>query len=116
MSRAGGQTRDPDGSEGKESACNSGGLGSIPCFGGSPGGGNGNSLQYSCLENSHGQRSLVGCSVWGLKDLDMTEQLNSNINVIITDIISIMLPSFVTLLFLDFFPIFVSEISHFGYI
>ena len=48
MSRAGGQTRDPDGSEGKESACNSGGLGSIPGLGGSPGGGNGNSLQYSC--------------------------------------------------------------------
>ena len=27
--------------------------------------GNGNPLQYSCLENSHGQRSLVGCSLWG---------------------------------------------------
>ena len=46
----------------------------------------------------------------------MTEQLNSNSNVIIADIISIMLPSFATLLFLDFFSIFVSEISHFGYI
>ena len=29
--------------------------------------------QYSCLENPHGQRSLVGYSPWGLKDSDMTE-------------------------------------------
>ena len=31
----------------------------------SPGGGHGNPLQYACLENSHGQRSLVGYSPWG---------------------------------------------------
>ena len=37
-----------------------------------PGGGHGNSLQYSCLENPHGQRSLPGCSPWGRKELDMT--------------------------------------------
>ena len=36
---------------GKESACNAGDLGSIPRSGRSPGGGNGNPLQYSCLEN-----------------------------------------------------------------
>ena len=42
----------PCGSAGKESACNSGDLGSIPGLGTSPGEGNGNSLQYSCLENS----------------------------------------------------------------
>ena len=41
----------PDGSEGKASACNAGGLGSIPGSGRSPGEGNGNPLQYSCLEN-----------------------------------------------------------------
>ena len=41
-----------------------------------PGGGNGNPLQYSCLENSHGQRSLVGYNPWGCKELDMTEQLS----------------------------------------
>ena len=35
-------------------------VGSIPGSGRSPGGGHGNPLQYSCLENSHGQRSLVG--------------------------------------------------------
>jgi len=40
-----------DSSVGKESACNAGDLGSIPRSGRSPGGGNGNPLQYSCLEN-----------------------------------------------------------------
>ena len=33
----------------------------------------GSPLQYSCLENSHGQRSLVGYSPWGHKELDTTE-------------------------------------------
>ena len=42
----------PGGSEGKESACNAGDLGSIPGWGRSPGGEHGNPLQYSCLENS----------------------------------------------------------------
>ena len=37
---------------GKESACNAGDVGLIPGSGRSPGGGNGNPLQYSCLENS----------------------------------------------------------------
>ena len=50
----------PGGSDGLESARNAGDVGSIPGFGRSPGGGHGNPLQYSCLENSHGQRSLVG--------------------------------------------------------
>ena len=40
------------GSNGKESACNAGDLGSIPGAGISPGEGNGNPLQYPCLENS----------------------------------------------------------------
>ena len=44
----------------KESTCNAGDLGSIPGLGRFPGGGHGNPLQYSCLENPHGQRSLVG--------------------------------------------------------
>ena len=42
----------PGGSDGKESACNAGDPGSVPELGRSPGEGNGNSLQYSCLENS----------------------------------------------------------------
>ena len=43
----------------------------------SPGGGLGNPLQYSHLENPHGQRSLVGYSPWGRTELDMTEQLST---------------------------------------
>ena len=43
----------------------------------SPGRGHGNPLQYSCLENPHGQRSLVGYSPWGCKESDMTERLNT---------------------------------------
>jgi len=46
-------------------------------LGRSPGGGHGNPLQYSCLENLHGQRSLAGCTSWGLKESDMTEQLST---------------------------------------
>ena len=47
----------PGGSDGKEYTCNAGHLGSIPGLGRSPGGGHGNPLQYSCLENTHGQKS-----------------------------------------------------------
>ena len=42
-----------------------GDLGSIPGLGRSPGEGHGNPRQYSCLENPHGRRSLVGYSLWG---------------------------------------------------
>ena len=61
------------GSDSKESACDVGDLGSIPGLEQSPGGGHDNPLQYSCLENSHGQKSLAGYTPWGLKELDMTE-------------------------------------------
>ena len=57
---------------GKESAYNAEDLGSIPGLGRSPGGGHGNSLQYSCLENPHGQRSLAGYSPWGREESDTT--------------------------------------------
>ena len=60
---------------GKESACQAGDTGSIPGSGRSPGGGNGNPLQYSGLKNPHGQRSLVGYRPWDHKELDTTEQL-----------------------------------------
>ena len=43
------------------------------CSVGSPGGGHGNPLQDSCLENPHGQRSLAGYSPRGCKESDMTE-------------------------------------------
>ena len=67
------------GSDGKESACDAGDLGSIPRLGGSPGGGHGNLLQYSGLENPHGHRSLAGYSPWGHKEWNMTEQLSHTI-------------------------------------
>ena len=62
---------------GKESACKEGDPGSIPGSGRSPGGGNGNPLQYSCPEKSHGQKSLVGYSPKGHKESDMTERLST---------------------------------------
>ena len=55
------------GSDSKESACNTGDLGLIPGLGRSPGGRHGNPLQYSCLENPYGQRSLAGYSPWGCR-------------------------------------------------
>ena len=64
-------------SDSKESVCNMGDLGSIPVLGRSPGGGHGNALQYSCLENPHGQRNLVGYSQWGHRESDMTERLST---------------------------------------
>ena len=68
------------GSDSKESACNAGDLGSIAGLGRSPGEGNSTPaavLQYSCLENPHGQRSLAGCSSWDCKELGMTEHHQS---------------------------------------
>ena len=47
--------------------------GLIPGLGRSPGVGNDNPLQYSCLERFHGQRCLVGYSPWGCKESDITE-------------------------------------------
>ena len=42
----------------------------------SAGEGDGTPLQYSCLEKSHGRRSLVGCSPWGRKESEMIERLH----------------------------------------
>ena len=63
----------PGGSDGKVSAHNAGDLGSIPGLGISPGGGHANPLQYYCLENPHGQRSLAGYSPQCHKELDTIE-------------------------------------------
>ena len=65
------------GSDGKESTCNAGDLGSVPGLGRFPGGGHGNPLQYSCLENPHGWRSLASPNPWGRKELDTTERLST---------------------------------------
>ena len=68
----------PGGSDGEESACKAGDLGSqVSLQERYLGGGHGNPLQYSCLENLHGQRSLVGYSPCGHKESDMTEQLST---------------------------------------
>ena len=50
----------PGGSDDKESAYNAGDLGSMSGLERFPRGGHGNPLQYSCPENPHGQRKLVG--------------------------------------------------------
>ena len=60
----------------KNPPANAGGLrdlGLIPGWGRFPGGGHGNPLQYSCLENPHEQRSLEGYSLEGRKELGTTE-------------------------------------------
>ena len=49
-----------------------GNASSISGSGRSPGGRNNNPPQYSCLEKSHGQRSLAGYSPWGRKESDTT--------------------------------------------
>ena len=59
--------------------------GSVPGLGRSPGGGHGNPLQYSCLENLHGQRSLVGYSSWGHKESDTTEQPSTQVGFSFAD-------------------------------
>ena len=66
----------PGGSVVKNPPANAGYEGSTPGSGRSPAGGNDSSLQYSCLENPHGQRSLVGYSPRGHKESDKTEQLS----------------------------------------
>ena len=67
----------PGGSASEEPTCHAGDLGVIPGLGWFPGGGHGNPLQYSWLENPHGQRSLAGYNPWGSKESDMTKWLNT---------------------------------------
>ena len=64
------------GSEVKASACNVGDLGSIPGSGRCPGEGNGNPLQYSCLESPMDGGSWWAAVQGGLKELDTTERLH----------------------------------------
>ena len=64
----------PWGSDGKESACNTGDPGSIPESGRSPGGGHGYPLQDSCLKNSM-DRGTWRDTVHGVAESNTTEQL-----------------------------------------
>ena len=61
-----------DGSDGKEFACNTGDLGSVPGLGRSPGEGNGYPLQYSYPENPM-DRGAWWATIWVRKESDMTE-------------------------------------------
>ena len=64
------------GSDGKASAYNAGDPDLIPGLGRSSGEGNGNPLQYSCLENLMDGGAFVGYNPWGRKESDTTERLH----------------------------------------
>ena len=80
-------------SAGKEFDCIAGNMGPVPGLGRS-GGGHGNPLQYSCLENLHGQRGLAGYSPCVHKESDMTEQGNTAQHLNLYHCVSIYLRSF----------------------
>ena len=63
----------PGDASGKESTCNTGDTGLIPGSGRSPGGGHGNPLQYSCLENSMDRGAWWATVQRAAKESDMTE-------------------------------------------
>ena len=67
----------PGGSDSKESACNAGDLGLIPGSGRFPGEGNGNPLQYSCLENPM-DRGTWWATVHGVAESGRTEATHTH--------------------------------------
>ena len=69
----------------KVSAYNAGDLGSIPGLGRSPGEGNGNPLQYSCLENSM-DRGVRQVTVYGVAESDMTEHTHTQSETTVPDL------------------------------
>ena len=62
-------------------ACNAGDMGSIPGLERSPGVGNGNPLQYSCLENSM-DRGAAGFNPWSHRELDTTELTHTHTYIV----------------------------------
>ena len=76
----------PGGSDNKASACSVENQAWIPGLGRSPGEGNGNPLQYSCLENSmdwEAPQRLIGYSPWSRKESDTTERLHFHLDSIL---------------------------------
>ena len=71
----------PGGSDGKESACQAGDVGSIPRLRRSSGKGNGNLLQYSCLENPMDRGAWQATVHEIAKESDTTERINNNHNI-----------------------------------
>ena len=69
----------PGGSVAKNLPANEGDMGSTPGWQRSPGEGNGNPLQYSCLKNSMDERSMAGYSPWCCKESEMTEHACNSI-------------------------------------
>ena len=99
------------GSDSKASACSVGDLGSIPGLGRSPGEGNGNPLQYSCLENSMdwgAPQSLVGYSPWCRKESDTTERLHFHFSLCLVNLIT---QQFSTILTFS-----ISQLKHFRHV
>ena len=70
--------------DGKESVQNAGDVGLIPGWGKSPGEGNGNPFQYSCLENSMDNEAWQA-TVHGVAELDMIEQLTLSLFSILVE-------------------------------
>ena len=75
----------PGGSDSKESACNEGDLGLIPGLGRSPGEGNGNPLQYSCLENPMDRGALRGTVHGVAKSWTQLRSYTFTFNHLLTD-------------------------------
>ena len=69
----------PGGLRVKNPPANSGDVGSIPGSRRSPGGGNGNPLQYSCLENFMDRGAWWDPSPWGHKESDRTDCMHASI-------------------------------------
>ena len=74
-------TRLPRWLSGKESACSAGDTGSMPGLGRSPGAGNGNPLQYSCLDNPMDRGAWWATSPW-VAESDTTERLSTHTQVL----------------------------------